>query len=245
MAQQKLKEEAEKAKIAFAANSQKEQIHITSFLKDGENHTHDLDMWIKRDVFIQHIKSLLDLAKACISDTLKEAHLSLDDINRIILVGGSTKADWVVDSIKSLYPTGEEKMPYRAKNVDLIVSQGAAVYGASTPIELIGQRPEEDQKDAIIESIVSHHLGIELEMGEFGNIIEKGLPLDDKYSVQKVTRIFGNQANMDTMQIIIWKTQKSIDFIDLNGVRKSREKFMSLKKIVRAIQFLNALANLY
>jgi len=225
LAQQKLKEIAENIKISFAGNVKKEEVDIPEFIKDGEGNKYDLQIELKRSDFIEQINPLLDNAKACISDTLKEANLTLDDINRIILVGGSSKADWIVESIKSLYPQGQEREPYRADNVDLIVSQGAAVFGSSKPVESAeNKKSKDDTKDAIIESIVSHHLGIELEMGVFGLVIEKGLPLNDDNPVQKVTRTFGNQADMDTMQIIIWKTQQTIDIEEVNGERKPKEK---------------------
>ena len=224
-AQQRLKEKAEETKIAFAGNSKKEEINIPEFIKDGDSKTYDLEVELKRSDFVEKIKPFMDSANSCITDTLKEANLTLDDINRIILVGGSTNAEWVIDSIKSLYPEGEERDPYRAEDVALIVSKGAAVYGSPKPVETaIEQKSNEDIREAVIESIVSHHLGIELEMGVFGLVLEKGLPLDDDNSVQKGTKEYGNQENIDTIQIIVWKTQKTIEIEEVNGERKPKEK---------------------
>jgi molecular chaperone DnaK (HSP70) len=222
-AQQKLKEKAEEVKISFAGNVQKEEISIPNFLKDGDGNFYNLEVEVKRSDFVEKINPLLEQAKNCVTDTLKEANLSLEEINRIILVGGSTKADWIIESIKSLYPDGEEKTPYRADDVDLIVSKGAAIFGSPKPVENAEEKPEEDIQDAIMESIVSHHLGIELENGLFGLILEKGMPLTDDIPVQIVTKKYGNQADMDTMQIIVWKTQKTIDFEEIEGERNPKE----------------------
>jgi molecular chaperone DnaK (HSP70) len=230
-AQQRLKEKAEETKIAFANNSKKEEISIPEFIKDGGGKTYDLQVELKRVDFINAIKPLLDQANECVTDTLKEANLTLDDINRIILVGGSTKAEWVIDSIKSLYPEGEERTPFRADDVDLIVAKGAAVYGSPKPVETaVEEKSAEDIREAVIESIVSHHLGIELEMGTFGLVLEKGLPLDDSNPVQMGSRIFGNQADMDTIQIMVYKTQKTIDVEEINGERKPKEKVFISEK---------------
>ena len=230
-AQQKLKEKAEEAKIAFAGNSKKEEVNIPEFLKDGDGKTYDLQVELKRSDYINAIAPLLDQANECITSTLKEANLTLDEINRIILVGGSTKAEWVIDSIKSLYPEGEERTPYRADDVDLIVSKGAAVYGSPKPVETaVEEKAEEDIREAVIDSIVSHHLGIELENQAFGLVLEKGLPLNDDNPVQKASKIYGNQADMDSIQIFVWKTQKTIDMEEINGERKPKDKVYVTEK---------------
>ncbi len=229
-AQQKLKEEAERVKINFAGGSKKEEMIIPEFLKDGDGGKHSLELEIKKSDFVSKITPLLDQAKACVTDSLKEAKLELADINRIILVGGSTKGDWVMDSIKGLYPSGEERDPYRAKNVDIIVSQGAAIYGASKPVESGGLKGKEDTLDSTVESIISHHMGIEVEGGVFGLVLEKGLPLNDDTPVQTATRVYGNQDSRDTLQIVLWKTQKTIDFEGDNGDRKPKEKHFVSEK---------------
>ncbi len=201
--QQKLKEAAEEAKIAMAGGSEKIDIDIPEFLKDGEGASYNLEVEVKKSVFLEKIQSMLEEANKCVEDSLKEASLTIDDINRIILVGGSTKADWVTESIVKI-----GKKPYMAKNVDIIVSQGAAVFGATKPVENID-----------LKRITSHHLGIELENGEFSPIIEKGLPLDKENPIQIATKTYGNQENIDSLQITIWKTQHTIEFEEKEGLR--------------------------
>lgn len=211
-AQQKLKEASEQCKTAFAGGSKKEEINLPTLLVDGDGGSHDLVIEIKKSDFIERIKPLLDETKKCVLDSLKEANLTLDDINRIVLAGGSTKADWVVEAIKSLYPSEEEKDPYMAANVDLIVSQGAAIHGSSK--RSMEPVPSSDIVETEDEPILSHHLGIATENEAFSLILGKGLPLTDDQPIQSATNIYGNQENLDTLQISVWKTQKTIDFED-------------------------------
>jgi len=215
-AQQKLKEHCEKAKIEMSEGRSQAEVEDAAFLADESGNQLTLRVEVKKKDFVGLIEDFLNQAKTCVLETLQEKELTIDDMSRIILVGGSTKADWVVDSVKSLYPPGEERDPFNAKDVDVIVSQGAALFGASqtTPTEETGDVEME------VASIVSHYLGIELENQQFGVILEKGLPLDDEHPLQTATRVFGNQENQDTIQIVVWKTQKTIEFTEENDQRK-------------------------
>jgi molecular chaperone DnaK (HSP70) len=125
------------------------------------------------------------------------------------MVGGSTKSDWVRESIRALYPAGEERDPFVASDVDLIVSQGAAYYGESL------RRPREVVIK--VDKIVQHHLGVELVGEWFGLVMPKGLPLDDDTPVQQRTRVFANPENADTLVISVFKTQKHLEVAEENG----------------------------
>lgn len=117
-AQQKLKEASEEAKKAFAGGANREEINIANFLKDGDGNNYNLEVEVKKQEFVERISPLLEKAQQCVRDVLEEAKLELDDLNRVVLVGGSTKADWVKDSILKLYPAGEEREPFVAADVD-------------------------------------------------------------------------------------------------------------------------------
>lgn len=218
-AQQKLKEKCEEAKIEMAQGASRVDIVDTGFLVDESGKQLNLEIQVKKSDFLESLMPLLEQAKNCVVEALQEKDLSIEDISRVIMVGGSTKADWVIDSIKSLYPPGEERDPFNAKDVDVIVSQGAALFGAShtTPIS------EGESVNLTVESIVSHHLGIELRNQLFSPIIEKGLPLTEANPIQQGTKIYGNQKDQDTIQIVVWKTQKNIEFIDENEQRKPKD----------------------
>ena len=224
-AQQKLKETAEEAKIAFAGGSNREEINIPNFVKDGNGKVHNLEVEVLKKDFLEHVKPLLEQAQQCIRDVLGEVDLTLDDINRVVMVGGSTKADWIKESIMGLYPPGEEKAPYVAADVDVIVSQGAAVYGATLLTEYDENVATEDTLEVQKEDIVSHHLGVELKGNVFGLVMPKGLPLNAETPVQEAHQVFGNPENRDHVHITIWKTQKTMDVeAQEDGTHKTAER---------------------
>lgn len=219
-AQQKLKERAEEAKIEMANGSSSAQIDIPNFLKDGDGNIYNLEYEIRRSEFLEQIQPILMQATDCVKIALKEANLEMDDINRVILVGGSTKAGWVMDSVETL-----GKKPYMAENVDVIVSQGAAILGALRPID-------ESEVKIDIQTKTNHHLGIELENQEFSPMIPAGTSLDKDNLDRKVVKIYGNQEGQDKMQIVVWKTQQYIEYIQKeDGKKQPKEKvFISDKE---------------
>jgi molecular chaperone DnaK (HSP70) len=206
-AQQQLKAAAEEAKIALGSGSARASILLPALLNDGEGNVHNLDVEIAKADYVARIQPLLEQAQQSVRDALAEAGLGLDDINRVVMVGGSTKADWVRESIRALYPAGEERDPFVAADVDLIVSQGAAYYGESL------RRPGMVQVD----KIVQHHLGVELVGEWFGLVLPKGLPLDTETPVQHRTRVFANPDDADTLVISVFKTQKHLEVAEENG----------------------------
>ena len=204
-AQQKLKLESERVKIEMAGGLPRTEISIINFLKDGEGDTYNLEVEIKRNDFLERIQPLLDDTIDTVNNALSEGSMTMDDINRIILVGGSTKADWIFNTIKE--KLGKE--PYRAENVDVIVSQGASLYGANLPTWATGEPGEDPQ--VVVNNTTLHHLGIELQGQKFGLVIPKGLPLDDDHPTQTITKEYGNPHNSDTVVITVWKTNKTIE----------------------------------
>lgn len=204
-AQQKLKEVSEEVKINFASGSPSETISITGFLKDGDGTMYNLETEIKKNDFIDKAAPLLLSSIDCVNEALAEAKLTMEDINRIILVGGSTKGPWIKDILVDKLG----KQPWQAANVDNIVSQGAAIWGANQyPIE--GANSSEGK--IVIEEITSHHLGIEVTGQKFSPIIKKGLPLTKEIATQKGIGKYGNQEDRETLNITIWQTQKTIEF---------------------------------
>lgn len=212
-AQQILKDEAEKAKIELAAGSNTASIMLNPFLKDGEGKVHEISYEIKKSEFLEQIKPLLAQTDECVQTALKVAKLEIDDINRVILVGGSTKAEWIKDFVSKL-----GKTPYMAENVDVIVSQGAAIYGALKPID------EQDQGGFIFENKTNHHLGIELENGEFSPIIPAGASLDLNSTERHSSKEYGNQEDQSTLQITVWKTQEYIEYQEEDGKKVPTKK---------------------
>jgi len=196
---QKLKVEAEKAKIELAGGRKKVEINIPEFLKDGDGTTHVLEIEVKRSDYIEKIQPLLDQTITCVNDALSEAGLSgIDDINRIVLVGGSTKADWIKEAVTKL---GKE--PYVARNVDVIVSRGASWYGQNVPEDLSDGGPA-------FEPGTTHHMGLATQGGRFGLVMEKGIEIEGDGI--KCKKQFQVPQGLNSVHIEIWKTQRPITF---------------------------------
>jgi len=196
---QRLKEESEKAKIELAGGKNKVEINIPGFLKDGDGTTHSLEVEIERKDFFEKIKPLIDQTTQCVKDALSEAGLSgMDEINRVVLVGGSTKAGWIKEEVSKL---GKE--PYVAKNVDVIVSRGAAWYGNNVP-----EQHSEEEPD--FGKVTTHHMGVALQGSKFGLVMEKGIEIPEEGV--KCKQRFKVPQNRNAVNIEIWKTQQPLNF---------------------------------
>lgn len=171
IAKQKLKEAAEKAKVEL---SQAKSTVITVPEVMGE--TIDETLTLKQ--YNKLIKPFMDRTITKIQSALKEADLQPTDIDRVILVGGSTRNTAVKEIV-----TNEIKEPFTSEYVDEIVSHGAALFAASLSV------PEEDKakdlpKKIDVKEKTGHSLGVELldqnKRLVFAPIIEKNstYPID-------------------------------------------------------------------
>lgn len=109
----KLKEEAEKVKIQLSSMN-KVEVHIASC---------DFSTVITRDEYRKLIQKYLDEIIIKIKETVKQSGKTIDDINRVVLVGGSCKHPVVQEAIKKL----TQRDPYIAGNMDTVVAEGAAL----------------------------------------------------------------------------------------------------------------------
>lgn len=116
----KVKENAEKAKIDLS-DLEEVEIIIPNLIDD-----YSFEMTLTRDEFNKLIGPLLEETIDKIYNALKLADLSGDDIDRVLLVGGSTKIPVVKEKVRN-----SVKDPYVAPNVDEVVSRGAAIMAAS------------------------------------------------------------------------------------------------------------------
>ena len=124
MALQRLKEAAEKAKMELS-NTTQTNINLPFITADASGPKH-LDYTLTRVEFERITKDLLDRCRKPVEQALKDAGLSrLNDINEVILVGGSTRMPAVQELVKQL--TG--KQPNMSVNPDEVVAMGAAVQG--------------------------------------------------------------------------------------------------------------------
>ena len=121
MALQRLREAAEKAKIELSQSMESRSTCPTSYSADGPLH---LDTRLTRAEFQRMTSDLLDRCKGPFQQVIKDAGIKLDDIDHVVLVGGSTRMPAVVDLVKSL--TGG-KEPNQGVNPDEVVAVGACL----------------------------------------------------------------------------------------------------------------------
>ena len=168
MAMQRLREAAEKAKIELSS-SQQASINLPYITVDSEKNPLFLDETLSRTEFQKITSDLLDRTKTPFNQVIKDAGLSLGDINHVVLVGGSTRMPAVTDLVKEM--TGKE--PNKSVNPDEVVALGAALQAGV----LRG-----DVKDVLLLDVTPLSLGIETKGGVMTKLIERNTTIPTKRS---------------------------------------------------------------
>ena len=168
MALQRLKEAAEKAKIELSSSSQTEiNQPFISMGKDGS----PLHMVMK--LTRAKLESLVgDLIKASLKPcqaALKDAGMSKDDIDEIVLVGGMTRMPQVIEEVTKFF--GKE--PHKGVNPDEVVAMGAAIQAGVL---------QGDVKDVVLLDVTPLSLGIETLGGVFTRLIDRNTTIPTKKS---------------------------------------------------------------
>ena len=175
---QKLRTESEKIKCALS-NSESEKVDMVN-LFPYRGGFFDLHMTITREAFLNeasvHVREIENVIRHSFEDT----DFSEEDVDRIILVGGSANMPFVRECVQKLF----NKEPYSNKDLSKLVAMGAAILA-------------DDESGGIrLHDIIAHSFGIEL----IGNRMEKMLKQDDEYPcehTQTFYTVYDQQESVD------------------------------------------------
>lgn len=178
MALQRLKEAAEKAKIELSSSTQT-LINLPFITADATGPKH-IDMTLTRAKFNELTHDLVERTIDIMKEALKSGNVSLNDIDKVILVGGSTRIPAVQEAVKNF--TGKE--PSKGVNPDECVAMGAAIQAGV----LTG-----DVKDVLLLDVTPLTLGIETLGGVATPLIERNTTIPARKS-----QIFSTAADNQT-----------------------------------------------
>ncbi len=206
MAMQRLKEAAEKAKIELSGMTTA-SINLPFITADANGPKH-LDMTLTRAKFNELTHDLVEATMGPVRQALADSGLKVSELNKILLVGGSTRIPAVQEAVKSF--TGKD--PFKGINPDECVAIGASIQGGVLGGEV---------KGLLLLDVTPLSLGLETLGGVFTKIIDRNTTIPTKKS-----QIFSTAADGQTSVEIhvlqgereMAKDNKSLGMFHLDGI---------------------------
>jgi molecular chaperone DnaK len=211
LAMSKLYDAVESAKIELSA---KESARVkVPFITADEKGTHDVDFELRRDEFEKLISDYIERTITLTKQAVSDGKLELSEIDKVILVGGSSRIPMVRRSVNELFG----KTPECSLNPEEVVARGAAIQSGIVQGDLSG---------IVLVDVTPISLGIEVENGYFVPIIERNTPIPT--SAKRIfTTVVDNQKSVDISifqgESMYVSNNITLGKFRLEGIRQTRK----------------------